>query len=51
MVMFWPLFTTINSIKIETIALDDMQCEYFDLAKPLLAAARILYSLFVFSLS
>jgi hypothetical protein len=49
MAIFWPLFTNINSIKIEAGALDDMQCAHFDLAKPLLASARIIRSTLVFS--
>jgi hypothetical protein len=49
MTNIWPMLTTINSIKIEGDALDSIQCEHFDLAKPLLASARILHTKFVFS--
>jgi hypothetical protein len=48
MTNLWPLFTTINSIKVDSSTLDCIQCEHHDLTKPLLASARILHSTLFF---
>jgi hypothetical protein len=42
---YLPLFTSINSIGIVNLdVLDKLQCEYSELAIPLLTSAQILYS-------
>jgi hypothetical protein len=48
MTNLWPLFATINSIKIEGDAVDAIQSEQHDLTAPMMASARILYAEFVF---
>jgi hypothetical protein len=48
--MTLPLFTNINSIEINrSVVLDQLQSEYFELAIPMLASARILIAKLVFT--
>jgi hypothetical protein len=49
MTNLWPLFTHIKAIKFDSATLEAIQCEHFELAKPLLASARILHAELVVS--